>query len=140
MTQTTPWSGSIGAVSKRSGVHIETIRYYERIGLTPPPPRTAGGSRVYDAALLRRLSFIRRCRDVGFSLDEIRALLEMTDRRDFTCAEIHAMTLTHLGAVRERIADLQRLEGALAGMAARCDRGETPECPILDALMEAGEG
>ena len=134
------WSGTIGAVSKRSGVHIETIRYYERIGLVPPPPRTAGGARVYDDALLRRLSFIRRCREMGFSIDEIRALLEMTDRRDFTCAEIHALTLTHLGAVRARIADLQRLEGALADMAARCDLGETPECPILDVLMEAGEG
>ena len=77
-----------GAVAARTGVNIETVRYYERIGLLPPPPRTAGGHRIYGEELLKRLTFIRRSRDLGFTLDEIRGLLRLVDGGDYTCADI----------------------------------------------------
>ena len=128
---------SIGAMSLRTGVKIETIRYYERIALMPDPHRTQGGNRQYDDGHLKRLTFIRRSRQLGFGIHEIRTMLAMVDGEDFTCGEIHAMTLGHLSNVERKIADLQRLKQVLAGMAARCSAGDTPDCPILDSLFEA---
>ncbi|TCD16227.1 MerR family transcriptional regulator [Oricola cellulosilytica] len=127
----------IGEMSRRTGVNIETIRYYERIGIMPEPDRTAGGNRQYDHDQLKRLSFVRRSRELGFSLEEIRALLEMVDRDDFTCGEVHALTTGHLASVRQRIATLRKLEKALAGMAAECSKGDVPDCPIVDMLFDA---
>ncbi|MBI1986015.1 MAG: helix-turn-helix domain-containing protein [Rhodospirillales bacterium] len=124
----------IGALSKRTGVNIETIRYYERIGMVPKPPRSEGGHRVYDQNHLKRLAFVRRTRELGFSLEEIRALLELVDGGDYTCAEVKAMTLAHADVIRQKIADLRRMERVLKGMAAQCDGGDVPECPIVDAL------
>jgi len=129
---------AIGEMSRLSGVNIETIRYYERIRVMPKPDRTAGGNRQYNQEQLKRLSFIKRSRGLGFSISEIRALLEMADRQDFTCGEVHRMTVQHLGSVREKISALRRLEKALGDMAAECSRGDVPECPILDTLFEAG--
>ncbi|SMF26495.1 MerR family transcriptional regulator, mercuric resistance operon regulatory protein [Tistlia consotensis] len=124
----------IGALSERSGVNIETIRYYERIGIMPEPPRTAGGQRVYDAGHLGRLVFIRRSRELGFSLDEIRTLLHLADGGDYSCGQVHEMTLAHIADIRRKIADLRRMERVLREMAANCAGGEMPECPILEAL------
>ena len=124
----------IGALSKRTGVNIETIRYYERIGVMPAPLRTEGGQRVYDDDHIKRLSFIRRCRALGFSLDDIRALLKLVDGGDHTCGEVHDMTVTHIADIRAKITDLKRMEQVLKDMAARCAGGDVPDCPILEAL------
>lgn len=125
---------TIGALARETGVNIETIRYYERIGLIRPPPRSAGGHRLYDRADAGRLGFVRRARELGFSLDGIRALLALVDGGAFTCAEVRAMTVEHLEDVEAKIRDLQTIAGVLRDMAARCDGGETPDCPIIEAL------
>ncbi|MBT2131588.1 helix-turn-helix domain-containing protein [Planktotalea lamellibrachiae] len=129
---------AIGEMSKSTGVNIETIRYYERIEIMPKPDRTAGGNRQYNHDQLKRLSFIKRSRELGFSIEEIRALLTMVDRSDFTCGEVHSMTTEHLASVKEKILALHRLEHALETMAAECGRGDVPDCPILDTLFEVG--
>ncbi len=125
---------TIGALSRCTGCNIETIRFYEKRGLVPAPPRTEGGHRVYDWSHLRRLGFIRRSRDLGFTLDEVRALLRLADR-DHTCAEVQTLALGHLASVRRKIADLQRLERTLSETADRCVGGNAPDCPILEALF-----
>ncbi|WP_306257629.1 helix-turn-helix domain-containing protein [Pararhizobium sp. IMCC21322] len=127
---------AIGEMSKRTRVNIETVRYYERINIMPKPDRTTGGNRQYNHDQLKRLSFIKTSRDLGFSINEIRALLEMVDRQDFTCAEVHSLTVEHLASVREKIKGLRMLEKALVGMAAECSQGDVPECPILESLFE----
>jgi len=129
----------IGQMSHKTGVNIETIRYYERIGILPKPDRTAGGNRQYNEDQLKRLFFIRRARGLGFNLDEIRGLFEMVDHRDFTCGEVHDMTVDHLVSVRDKISNLKKLKKALSAMVAECSRGDVPECPILDTLFEAQE-
>ena len=126
-------------MSNRTGVNIETIRYYERIGILPKPDRTAGGNRQYNEDQLKRLYFIRRSRELGFSLDEIRGLFEMVDRKDFTCGEVHDLTVDHLASVRDKISNLKKLEKALLAMVSECSRGDVPDCPILDTLFEAHE-
>lgn len=127
---------AIGAMSRETSVNIETIRYYERIGIMPKPDRTEGGNRQYNHDQLKRLSFIKRCRELGFSIEEIRALLQMVDRADFTCGEVHTMTIDHLATVKRKIADLRRLEKALHSMASECSKGDVPDCPIIDTLFE----
>jgi MerR family transcriptional regulator, mercuric resistance operon regulatory protein len=128
---------SIGKLSKQSGVNIETIRYYEKIGVMPAPGRSAGGFRIYEPDHLKRLSFVRRSRLLGFSLDEIRSLLRLVDGHCHTCAEVHALMLSHLAEIRGKIRDLRRLQRAMAEMAARCSGESVPECPIVDALFDA---
>ncbi len=127
----------IGAVSRRTGVKIETIRYYERSGLMPSPPRSEGGHRLYGQDHLRRLAFIRRSRELGFSIEEIRTLLALVDGGDYSCAEVKAVSDRHLVDVRQKIADLRRLERTLEEISSQCDGGATPECPIIDALFDA---
>ena len=127
----------IGNLSKQSGVNIETIRYYEKIGVMPAPGRNAGGFRIYEPDHLKRLSFVRRGRQLGFSLDEIRSLLRLVDGHGYTCAEVHALMLSHLAEIRRKIRDLRRLQRAMAEMAARCSGESVPECPIVDALFDA---
>ena len=126
---------TIGRLAARTGVNIETIRYYERIGMIPPPPRSAGGQRRYEESHLRRLSFVRRCRELGFPLDEIRTLLALVDGGSYSCAEVRDMTVRQLDAVRRRIADLLVMERTLDTMAAACAGGSVPDCPIVDALF-----
>ena len=127
---------TIGALSKGTGCHIETIRYYERIGLMPKPPRSPGGHRLYEEEHLRRLTFIRRSRELGFTLDEVRGLLRLVDGGSYTCTEVKALTLDHAAEVRRKVADLRKLERVLKEMAAECEGGEVPECPIIDALYQ----
>jgi MerR family mercuric resistance operon transcriptional regulator len=124
----------IGELSKRTGCNIETIRYYERIGLLPAPARSTGGYRIYDTGNMRRLAFIRRARELGFTLDAIRALLALSDEGSAACAEAHELATIHLAQVRAKIADLRSMEHALADAVRRCSTGETPGCPIIDAL------
>ena len=128
---------AIGEMSRKTGVNIETIRYYERIGVMPEPVRTEGGHRAYDAEQLKRLFFIKRSRELGFSLGEIRALLDLVGSGNYSCSEVHSMTVSHLATVRKKLADLRRLERVLKEMTAQCSRGDVPECPIIDTLFDA---
>lgn len=127
---------SIGTLSRRAGVNIETIRYYERIVLLPSPGRTEGGHRVYDTGHLLRLNFVRRARDLGFTLDEIRALLKLADARDQPCTEVQKVATHHLADVRVKLAALQKIESVLAEMVDQCGRGTSPDCPLLEALLD----
>ncbi len=124
---------SIGELSQRTGVNIETIRYYEKIRLLPAPPRTGGGHRVYPDAHLKRLVFIRRSRELGFTLDEIRNLLGLVEG-GYACGEVRDAALAHLKNVRRKITDLRRMERTLAETAAQCEGGQAPDCPIVDVL------
>lgn len=123
---------SIGVLSERSGVNIETIRYYEKIGVMPKPARSAAGYRIYTTEHARRLHFVRRGRELGFSLDELRGLLRLVDGHTYTCREVHALTIEHLKDIRQKIADLRRLERAMSNMAAQCTGDQVPECPVID--------
>ncbi len=130
---------SIGQLSTLTGVNIETIRYYERNGVMPRPPRTAGGRRTYDETFVKRLSFVSRSRQLGFSLDEIRSLLALVDDHEYTCAHVRELTLRHAAEARRKIADLRKLERTLKDMAAQCHGDRVPECPIVDALLEGSQ-
>jgi MerR family mercuric resistance operon transcriptional regulator len=125
---------SIGRLAERTGVHLETIRYYERLGVMPEPPRTEGGHRVYSREHLRRLNFVRRSRELGFPLQDVRALLRLVDGGKYTCAQVRDLTDRQLMEVRRKIADLRRLERVLANMVAECEGGSVPDCPVVDAL------
>lgn len=124
----------IGAISAKTGVNIETIRHYERIGIMPAPPRTEGRQRVYGEDHVKRLTFIRRCRALGFSLDEIRALLGLAGPHALTCAEVSKMAHAHIAGIRQKTRDLKKLQRVLSDLAARCHGSKVPDCPILEAL------
>lgn len=125
---------TIGTLSAETGVNIETIRYYERIGLLPRPSRSGGGRRLYARADAQRLSFVRRCRELGFSLDDIRSLLALSAAHGASDADVKALTLRHLGDVRQKLADLKALETSLKSLAQSCRPGTQATCPILAAL------
>ena len=128
----------IGALSNKTGVNIETIRYYERIEIMPKAPRTQGGQRVYDEEAIKRLGFIARSRQLGFSLKEIRDLLSLVDGHELTCAQVRTLTLDHATEVGRKISDLKKLKTVLKDMAAKCSGDRVPECPIIDALFKGG--
>ncbi|WP_084675806.1 MerR family transcriptional regulator [Caballeronia insecticola] len=124
---------SIGMLSRFSGVNIETIRYYEKIDLLRAPGRASNGYRQYDSASLQRLAFIRRGRELGFSIDEMRELLSLADHPERPCADADGMTRAHLDDIDGKIRDLQRMRRALRQVA-DC-RGRTAEhCELLQAL------
>lgn len=125
---------SRGALASRSGVNSETIRYYEKIGLMPDPNRSAGGHRIYEREHVKRLSFIRRTRELGFTLKEVRGLLALVDGGDYTCAEVRDRTLAHLDDVATKIRDLRKMQRTLKSISSKCDGGLVPDCPIVDAL------
>ena len=128
---------SIGELSRRTGVNIETIRYYERINMMPHPPRSTSGRRAYGEVETRTLAFIRRARELGFCLDEIRALLALSAHHgDEMCVEVRQLAANHLGDVRAKIADLRAMERILADAVRRCDEGESARCPLIDALSK----
>ncbi len=126
----------IGELSRLSDVNIETIRYFEKIGIMPIPHRNSSGYRVYSTPHVGRLLFVRRSRELGFSQPEVRKLLTLVDEHSYTCAEVRDMTASQLAAVRGKIRDLQKLEQALADMVSECDGGDVPQCPIVDILSE----
>lgn len=125
---------SIGLLAERTGTKVETIRFYEKCGLLPKPARTSGNYRAYAPAHLNRLSFIRRARDLGFSLDQIRALLDLSDDRDRPCEAVDAIAKEHLAEVDRKIADLRALRRELDSMISQCHRGTVAECRIVEAL------
>jgi MerR family mercuric resistance operon transcriptional regulator len=130
-----PPSGILRAqLARKTGCNLETIRYYEKVGLLPAPPRSANGYRVYSPELVQRLQFILRARDLGYAMEEIRSLLSLTDTGAQTCSQVMVRTQSHIEDVRRRIADLQKIETTLAATIEKCSGGDVPECPVLDAL------
>lgn len=127
-------SFTIGKLSKASGVNIETIRYYERIGLLPEPPRSESGYRQYAAQHLQVLRFIRRGRELGFSLDDIRNLLAL-QAGGLACGEVQVMTQKHIAELDQRMADMQRLRDQLADLERQCAGGAAQHCPVIEALL-----
>lgn len=125
---------TIGQLASAAGVNFETVRYYERIGLMSVPPRTASGHRAYESAHIQRLTFIRRARELGFGIDDIRALLSLAEPSRVSCAEAREIARTHLDEIRAKLADLTRLEGILAATIAQCRGEPAPSCPVLDML------
>lgn len=125
---------AIGELARQTGVKVETIRWYERDGIMPPPARTEGGQRAYTQAHLDRLAFIRHARELGFSLDDIRALLKLSDDPDASCAEADRIARGHLGTVRSRISRLQALEAELERMVNICGNGRVAECRVIQVL------
>ncbi len=125
---------AIGALSRRIGCPIETIRYYERIGLLPRPARTAAGYRMYGEDTVRRLAFVLRARALGFSLPEVRALLGLAEGREPSCAAVRDLAAAHLAEVRRKIDDLRRLGRILSDMVEACAEGRLPDCPLIETL------
>ena len=135
--ETTPFL-PIGTLAKRSGLTVEGVRFYEKAGILRAATRTAGKHRLYSRADLKRLSFIRRARELGFSLDEVRALLHLADNATSrTCAEAHRLATAHLDDVRAKVADLKKMEKALRGVVASCAEGTLPECPLIETLADS---
>lgn len=127
---------TIGRLAEATGVKVETIRYYERAGLIAPPARTAGNYRAYASDDLDRLRFIRRTRDLGFTLEEVRAMLDLAAQRDRSCGTIDAIATKHLDEVDRKIADLQGLRRELSAIISSCAGGTVGQCRILEAFAE----
>jgi MerR family mercuric resistance operon transcriptional regulator len=125
---------TIGRLAAAAGVNLETVRYYERIGLMPPPDRTSGGHRSYRSEHRARLAFIRRARELGFRLDDVRTLLALAEPGLQSCAEVKVIASDRLQDVRAKIADLSRLAKVLDEAVRRCGDGNVPECPVIEVL------
>ena len=125
---------TIGNLANAADTKVETIRYYERIGLLSAPARTSGNYRAYSPEHLNRLSFIRRARDFGFSLAHIRELLSLSDQWDRSCKAVDAIAREHLAEVDRKIADLGALRRELDNVISQCGHGTVAECRIIDAL------
>lgn len=123
-----------GDLAQATGCNIETIRYYERSGLLPDPPRTDTGYRIYSASHATRLRFILRARELGFRVEDIRGLLGLEDGTAPTCGEVKERTERHLADVRAKIADLRQIEKVLSATAARCSGADVPDCPVLGVI------
>ena len=139
----TAQSLSIGTIARQTGCTVPTIRYYEEIGLLPAAPRTEGGQRHYGKSAVRRLAFIRRCRDFGFSIDQVRDLVGLVDEPERPCLEVRDIAAVHLGAVRNKLAELQALEASLANVVDSCNTacagGAAVDCTILENLAMPGD-
>jgi DNA-binding transcriptional MerR regulator len=125
---------TIGALGKATGTKVETIRYYERIGLLPIPARSAANYRSYTDEHRKLLTFIRRSRALGFPIEQVRALLRLTDLRAQSCAEVDRIAADHVQAIEQKIAALTTLGDELRALIAQCRRGTISECRILEAL------
>lgn len=124
----------IGEAARRSGVAIETIRYYQREGIVPAPERAASGRRLYSARQIGRLRFVKRCRDLGFAMADIRTLMKLAAGQEGSCAVAGKLGQAQLLETRRKIADLLRLDAALSELTRNCDEGQT-ECTMLKALL-----
>ena len=125
-----------GKLAKRTGCNLETIRYYEKIGIMPDPPRSPSGYRSYDENHLRRLRFIMKGRELGFSVEDIKILLGLVDRHAVSCGEVEKLAKTHLLLVHEKISDLHQIADVLSNTVKACSGGDVPECPLIDSLFE----
>ena len=126
----------IGELGRATATKVETIRYYERLGLLPPPDRTEGNYRTYTPAHVQRLSFIRHARGLGFDLGEIRSLLTLADQPDRDCDEVDQIATGHLEAVETKIAQLEKMRGELARMVGQCRGGRVSTCHVLEVLAD----
>jgi DNA-binding transcriptional MerR regulator len=128
----------IGTLAKRTGTNVPTIRYYEEIGLLRPADRQAGGQRVYDDADVKRLTLIRRCRDFGFPIEQVRSLVGLVQDPQSSCLHARDLAQAHLAAVRAKMAELRALERSIAAFVVNCDAscagGPGPDCVILEDL------
>ena len=129
---------TIGQLARRSGVKVPTIRFYEQIGLLPPPARSEGNQRRYGAAAAERLAFIRHARALGFEVEAIRELLRLAAHPEAPCHDADALATRHLAAVEERIQSLTRLRDELARMVAACRGGTAAECRVLRVVGDHG--
>ena len=130
----------IGELAKGTGTKVVTVRYYEQIGLLPVPSRTAGNYRTYSNEHMRRLRFIHRCRDLGFTLDQIRDLLRLSSRKEADCAEVDNITAQHLMEIEQKISDLKRLAKELRRLNNCCQgKGIIADCRIIEALSPNAE-
>ncbi|CDM59874.1 MerR family transcriptional regulator [Rhizobium favelukesii] len=125
---------TIGYLAKKTGTKVETIRFYEKNGLLPEPGRTDGNYRAYDHAHLNRLSFIRRARDLGFSLEQVRGLLKLSDDREQSCAAVDEIANEHRAEVERKIHDLQALKAELDNIIDQCGCGTVADCRIIESL------
>lgn len=126
---------SRGKLAKLANIKAETIRYYEKCELIDEPPRSAGGHRIYSEDHLQRLTFIRRCRELGFSISEIRGLLELARDGEKNCEKVEQATQVHLVDVQHKIKDLRKMEKTLKEMVKQCESNTAPACPIIEALF-----
>jgi DNA-binding transcriptional MerR regulator len=125
---------SIGRLSLKTGVKVPTIRYYESVGLMPLPPRTQGNRRLYGSEAAARLQFIRHARELGFEIDAIRQLLDLSDQPQRSCAEADAIARRHLSEIKSRITRLKALEREVQRMIRECERGQICDCRVIDVL------
>lgn len=130
---------TIGKLAGATGTKVETIRYYEQIGLLAAPARSAGNYRTYEGEHLRRLSFIRRARDLGFSIDQVRELMGLADRREQSCMAVDVIANQHRDAITRKIADLTALASELDALIDSCSRNTVAECRIIEALGPSAE-
>jgi Cu(I)-responsive transcriptional regulator len=125
---------TIGHLARATGTKVETVRYYERIGLLAAPGRTQGNYRAYGTEALSRLSFIRRARDLGFSIDQVRELLDLAAQGQRDCGSVDAMATGHLAEIDRKLADLAALRRELSTLISSCRGGTMSDCRILEAL------
>lgn len=130
---------AIGTLAKQTGTKVQTIRYYEQIGIMPEPGRTEGGQRRYGDAELDRLAFIRHSRQLGFSLQAIRDLLDLSDTPEHSCAEVDAVAQRQLREVEARITRLEALRAELRRMIHECNSDRVADCRILEVLRDHEE-
>ena len=127
----------IGDLARLTGPRVETIRFYEKEGLLPAPGRSSGNYRIYETAHLNRLSFIRRSRDLGFALDQVRRLLQLADDRSAPCAEVDTITAENIAEIDRKIADLTALRDQLVRKLGGCQGDTIADCRIIEALAPA---
>ncbi|OAO00924.1 transcriptional regulator [Sphingomonadales bacterium EhC05] len=125
-----------GKLAQLAGCNPETIRYYEKIRLLHEPDRTESGHRVYSRDDQRRLKFILRSRELGFSIEGLRGLLKLVDADDYTCGEVLDVTTRHIADIKSKISDLKKLERTLLDMSSQCAGGQVPHCPIINIMSE----
>lgn len=132
----------IGKLAKATGTTAPTIRYYEEIGLLPAAPRQSGSQRVYGEADIRRLTFIRRCRDFGFSIERVRVLVSLVQSPGGSCVEARDIAQSHLDEVREKLSELRELDRSISAFVRACDRtgadAAGSECAMLEELSDRG--
>lgn len=133
---------TVGILAEKTGCNAETVRYYEKTGMMPEPSRSAGGHRLYTSDHIKRLLFIRRCRELGFNIERVKDMLRFIDEPNHACCEVRAKTVAHIEDIQRKIADLSRLAAALQSMQAHCQDGSqsAKDCPIIEALYDTEGG
>lgn len=126
---------NIGELARTADTKVETIRYYERVGLLPAPPRTAGNYRDYSVVHAVRLTFTRRARDLGFSIEQIRELLNLAENKNQSCKAVDTIAREHLANVKQKLADLSALRRELDSLVGQCRHGTVADCRVIEALV-----